>query len=396
MNEPCVDNYISIKRKPLFLVSLICIIYALIVVEWNYLEEGNYWGLAVLAVGYILGIIACVTCSLKRWSAVICIVILYLLVITVSIIFSNSQENILEDFIKNTSWCIMFIMAYQWGIYNINFRPVINIITYIVLPLLYVMYLDILSHTFFLGAEYGFRDAIIPIAVLSPFPLFLRNKKVRNAHLIIIIFLCLLSAKRSVILGVVLGVIVFLLKNYRSSNNKIKWIFTLLIITLISYISLSFFEADTGVFNIAFGRFQEMFDGDSSGRDSIATHVLNAYKISDGISQAFGHGSHSTVSFIGKLTHNDFLQVLYDYGFIALIVFVCLYIKLLIVGYKSFNNRHYPVIETSTYCYTIVLFVFLGMFNCFISSPQTFTLIIFVCGYIMGQYKYLNISYRNE
>lgn len=383
------------KTNKLMYLTILCMLYALIVVEWNYYEERSLYGMLILTIGYLLGTISCFKHLPKKLPAIIIIAIIYGFFLTISILCSNIEINFFQDLIRNSTWIIMFCMSYIWGIKNYNFNIVVNTICYFVLPLMYLIYLFILTKTFFIGLEFGFRDAIIPVAVLSPIPLLSPNNKIRNTHVGIIVFLTLLSAKRSVILGVILGLIVYFSKFYRDSRYKKKIVLWFILIgTGLSGLFM-WGNLKLDIFNIAFSRFEDMLDGNSSGRDNLAEVILGKYSESDIFTQLLGHGSHTTIAIVDKLTHNDFLQVLYDYGLIPLIFFLIMYVILIFKGYILYFNFDYLKKRSAIYCYTLVSFIFFGMFNCYISNPQTFTLSMVIFGYLIGQFQYLKNKHYN-
>ena len=166
------------RTNILMYLAILCMLYALIVVEWNYYEERSLYGILILTIGYLLGTISCIKHLPKKLPAIVIISIIYGFFLTASIFYSNIEINFFQDLIRNSTWIIMFCMSYIWGIKNYNFNIVVNTVCYFVLPLIYLIYLFILTKTFFIGLEFGFRDAIIPIAVLSPIPLFCSNNKI--------------------------------------------------------------------------------------------------------------------------------------------------------------------------------------------------------------------------
>lgn len=376
------------RSNSAMIVALICMLYALIVVEWNYYEEKSLYGLFILSIGFVLGLFSGFNKSSKSQPPIYKTVIIYGLLLIVSIIFSPVDINPIQDIIRNTTWVVMFCMCYKWGYKNYDFSSAIRIINYIVLPILYIIYLYILVKTFFVGVDHGFRDAIIPIAVLTPFVLLNKKSRIRNIQIVIISFLTLLSAKRSIILGVVMGLLVYFFMTYKDSRNKLKILILLSVVFLVVICLYTFGYLNLEIFDIAIYRFDEMLNGDSNGRDAIAEIVLKDYNNSDFLLQLFGHGSHTTVNIVGKLAHNDFLQVLYDYGLIPLIFFVIIYIQLIIIGLKAFFTYTFARKDCAVYCYTLISFIFFGMFNCYISSPQTFTLSMVIFGYLIGQFQF--------
>lgn len=381
----------STNNDFLMVASFVCIIYALFVLEWDYLDDTkNHHSTEILSVGYFLGIISCITHAIRPNSYIIRLSFVYLFIILISIAISPPIDDtiVLFDMIKNSTWIVALYMAYIWGVKNYNFKIALIFVNYIALPLLYIVYYLILTKTFFSGEYYGFRDAIFAIAVLTPFPLFCENNKVRNMHIIIFLLLIILSAKRSVIIGVVLGLMIFFSKVFKDSRHKSRILILLTIAIFAVIIFVSFSNINFDIFSLVISRFDAMEDGNTNGRDSIMDVVLASFYNSDVLTQLLGHGSQSTILVVGKLAHNDFLQVLYDYGIISLFLIVAIYILLIREGYRAYFKYSFAQKDASIFCFNLVLFICLGMLNCYISSPRTFTVTMFIFGYLIGQFRY--------
>ena len=75
-------------------------------------------------------------------------------------------------------------------------------------------------------------------------------------------------------------------------------------------------------------RFEAMNEDEGNGRLDIYSDVFVQYLDSDLFSQLFGHG-YNMVSVVlkGPSAHNDFLEVLYDYGIIGFIILsICMFV----------------------------------------------------------------------
>lgn len=209
------------QNRPIMIVPLMCIIYALITLELDYIDTSNHFTMPILAIGYVLGVYVCVTTPFKiRKPLEIRLSIIYGLIVVFSICLNPTDEPVINDIIKNTVWIVLFYMGYLWSAQNYNFDKTINIINYGILPIAFILYYIILSKTFFMGAYYGYRDAIFSIAVLSPFALFSNKKILRYALIMVSLILIILSAKRSVILGTIIGLIIYILKLYKGTTKK--------------------------------------------------------------------------------------------------------------------------------------------------------------------------------
>ena len=83
-----------------------------------------------------------------------------------------------------------------------------------------------------------------------------------------------------------------------------------------------------------FSRFSSISEDKGSGRDIVWRNVLDTYSKSPVLEKIIGHGHYSAIIVnrghnIDLSAHNDFLEVLFDYGIIGLILYLLLHIYLI-------------------------------------------------------------------
>ena len=69
-------------------------------------------------------------------------------------------------------------------------------------------------------------------------------------------------------------------------------------------------------------RIELTLEGSSSGRDYIYAKIWGAWEGSNILFQTIGHGPISTLSAAPNYAHNDWLELLYDFGFIGLLLYI--------------------------------------------------------------------------
>lgn len=216
------------------------------------------------------------------------------------------------------------------------------------------------------------NDAIFGVIVYFPFVMMMNRRKwLKYILYILIMALAFMSLKRSIIITVVVSSIIYLLLTNHKEMFK-KWYFWLAVIGII-YVGMYLY--DTMGEMIAY-RFSTMEEGGGSGRNVIYERIINAFKQSDLGDIIFGHGFMSVISINDwKLAHNDFLQLLYDYGVIGLTLFVCFLLSLCFLAIKKYKYRKVLVVANTyeSFVFAISFYILLCVFNCFIYSKTWMT-----------------------
>ena len=88
-------------------------------------------------------------------------------------------------------------------------------------------------------------------------------------------------------------------------------------------------------------RFHAIEDDEGSGRTELYDVILNSFSNSSFISQMFGHGYRSVISILdGVPAHNDFLEILYDFGIVPLTVYVIILLKFVRLCFYRLMRHH--------------------------------------------------------
>lgn len=370
------------------------LLYSIFLLEFDYIDPGNHYGYPIMSLGYVVGLSFILFSKSSGQNALKTITALYALSVVFSCLVVNTDGGFfqaLTDIIKNTEWVIIFALAYYVGVKYNSLDFLSNFISYFLLPVIYVLYYFVLTRTFFVGEEQGFRDAIFPVLMLTPFVL-LRKNKLKYVHIVISLALVLISAKRSAIIAIVLAYSIYFIINYSVFGRKQASKRLRLLIPMVLIVGILYYLSTRGLFGIGLERFRAINDDAGSGRNLIYGPLLNSFYQSSLWEQIFGHGTGSTKAVVDKLAHNDFLQVLYDYGLISLALFTVIYIGFIRMAFKMRRKIDEFRDEYSVYIYNLILFIVIGFLNCFISSPHVFSASILCFGYIIGRFYSLNKS----
>lgn len=368
------------------------LLYSVFLLEFDYIDPGNHYGFLIMSLGYVVGLFFVLFVKSPGKLGLKTMITLYAFSVVFSCLIVNANGGslqVLTDIIKNTEWVIVFVLAYYVGAKNGSLSFFSNLVSYFLLPVIYVLYYLVLTRTLFVGEEQGFRDAIFPVLMLTPFALLQQNK-LRFLHIVISLALVLISAKRSAILAILLAFFAYFIINFSILGKKQAAKRLKILIPMVLIVGFLYYLSTKGLFSMGLDRFRAINDDSGSGRDLIYGPLLNSFEQSSFWEQVFGHGTGSTRAVVGKLAHNDFLQVLYDFGVISLALFTIIYFSFIQMAFKMRRRIDEFREEYSVYIYNLILFVVIGFLNCFVSSPHVFSASTLCFGYILGRYYSLN------
>lgn len=274
------------------------------------------------------------------------IIILWSIYVSTNVVFLS--ENFFLDFIRVNLWTTSYLAAFCLIMNNKErFGTFVNLfsLVFIYSTAMFVVIKLTQMRFFGLGAQ---TNVVFCVLTVLPWALFKDNKKLKILFLFVTLLAVVFSSKRSASIILVLSFIPIIIIIFPSKRIGAKQIVTFIVIGIAALLTL-FYVNDTYLDNRLFDRFSDLSEDGGSGRDQIWEYVLNAYQNSDFTDQVFGHG-HYKVSLLGHATaaHNDFIEVLYDYGFIGLIIYLAIHISIIIniVRFrkkKRFFSNHYTV-----------------------------------------------------
>lgn len=161
------------------------------------------------------------------------------------------------------------------------------------------------------------------VAALPLLGLFFRKKYALYLLLLVCMYFVILGAKRGAIISMVLMMTVFVYFFFR--DNAVKNKFRAVILSVVSLGILSFFVYYTYQGN---EYLQFRIDGMREGSDESGDlrvyyyHIIwETWKQSDVSHLLFGYGFNQSISIAGNYAHNDWLEIMADFGLVG----ICLY-----------------------------------------------------------------------
>lgn len=216
------------------------------------------------------------------------------------------------------------------------------------------------------------------------------NRSYRNLSMVLAVLISTASTKRAGTLALILGLFIMLVVEAHiqgTLNQRWKKYLKIMLLILIGTIMVFYLES-TGRIQIL-DRFARLGDDGGSGRDVIWLIVLNAYHSSGLVQRLFGHGFQSVYYILRpggfyRFAHNSYIEYLYDYGTVGLILLLVFIIALIVstIDMVRRKARFAPVM-----CLLLVISVFWGMFSYFFEESNIIMPVAVAYGVILGMDK---------
>lgn len=262
-------------------------------------------------------------------------------------------------------FAVMVILTF----YYFGLKNNINNSSWILLILFYAIALLFFSkrQNYLLG--YNEEGTLVANAYYSlcllPLILIYHKKKLSAIPFIITIAVILFSGKRAGILAVgIMLPMYYLTFSKKVVRNVSNVLILILIVITLNYI-YNFFEKTYNLDMLS--RLANIVEDGGSNRDIIWTGIFDRIINSNSVNFLFGHGYKRVFRDFGGEAHNDFLQVFYEYGLFALVMYISFYISLFKLWLKM-QNKKYPYAKN--FLMSIVAALFMAMFSFFIVEPR--------------------------
>ncbi len=216
------------------------------------------------------------------------------------------------------------------------------------------------------------------VILFLPWLLSLKNSLLRNILLAAVILMVVFSAKRGAMLAVLISTAIYLYYTYiKGSGKGMSVSGIMLAIVLAIGAAYGFIIINESSDGYLIGRFESIEDDQGSGRLEIYEEVLSMFSKSSIEYKLMGHG-HNMVKPLNKLdlsSHNDYLEALFNYGVIGLILLLMILREMFIRARRLYKLKSSSFTH---YVSAIVIFVFMTMVSHIILYP---TYIIFLMSY---------------
>lgn len=214
----------------------------------------------------------------------------------------------------------------------------------------YYLVLLIGAYVFFsamIRKQFSSQSNMIYFLILAvPIVLLNCNSKWRFRILLLTSFLALLSLKRSMILAIILFWVIYGFKYLFRKGRKSLAIAMSVVFIGVAYSAVGVIDNFTSG-GLSSRTVDYEKEDITNGREHIYEITWNMIVNSSSVHLIFGHGHNAVLrdSPLQISAHNDYLEIIYDYGFIALILYLGLWIyviKQLIFHYRKDTEYFVP------------------------------------------------------
>ena len=289
-------------------------------------------------------------------------------------------------------WPLLYVASYDYFYYNKNFGNEKNIKLLLTIFMIIFVLFSIQNLIIHLSGNGNDGEVIFPIySALFFFPLYYIFVNKSKLVLAVSIVLIVCSTKRAGLLSIVFALIFYLLSTIQleddstKKKDKTSSIFFALamvfigIISIIELLNLDIIE-----------RFMNIKEDGGSGRELIWSLVIDEFNVSTIWEKLFGHGYHAVTivtseSVIGReiLAHNDYLEILFDYGIVGLI--------LIILWILTIAKKYITVFKTKDetlpiYSFILIIFVIISFLSYLLIQSKLILTMMIVLGFLNGNY----------
>jgi len=295
--------------------------------------------------------------------------------------FTNGPERVM---FKNMLAAILpFYPAYYFSKGKILKIKDLNIFSLCLLPVIIFQFMSV--NSFILSqVDAGNTDIVNNVAYsfvgLIPYVFLIKkNRFIALGMLVIITYFIIQGAKRGAILVGLTGMVLFIVFQIKRDINDHK--FSSLVLIPVIFILMGYFAYRSFANNdFLIGRINQMLEGDTSNRGFTYGSILDAWYNSDNILQLiFGYGFAASLKIAGGFAHNDWLELLSNFGILG----IASYIILFIAAIKSWIQDDFAPDNRFLLGTIIIMWFFTTLISMSYTSEVAFMQSIML-GYLFG------------
>lgn len=377
-----------------YFFSILFILFVYFGINNNYNSEestlnGFFCAIINLAIEIISLLFIVTNWKYLSFTPIKAIVTLWIFFVVISQIMSflagnGGISNVFINIVYVLYWPLCFLFASVFAyVYPMKLNKFVNLflLCFIESLILYVIILNTKGIFSYMDLESS-NEIYYPL-LFSPWLLMLKNEKVKFLCFVLLGIAVLYSTKRSALLAYVLIAVPYYIQlGQRIFRTRF---FALFLLVFLAIGSVAVFDRiDSLMDNRLTTRIENVGEDRGSGRLDIWNEVVKQQKCSSFTEWIFGHGHNSVQKYVivfgkGFSAHNDYLQVLFDYGIFSLLLifsFLFLLIK------RLFRLYHTKSIYFIPYYASIVLFLVLTMVSHLIKYPTYFVFLTIFWGAI--------------
>ena len=338
-------------------------------------------GLIVVAMLFVLCQLSTVlTSGLNR------LVISFMLTCLIStFLYGNPDMALLKQIVFIVFWEAMLILFYLLSCNDNN--TIYECKLFYIILLVPITILVLFSNTLRGSLSYGItrtgNNLFFYILATLPWLMTSRDRLFRLICVLFVLVMSVLTLKRSAMIISVINVIIFVFSNYYDRKGNEKKSVLLGTVTIVIGLGLLFMANDIGG-GVAKERIDNIEEDEGSGRIERYEDVLRLIRDEGNVGAIiFGHGYRTVETELGESAsaHNDFLEVMYDYGVVGLFLFLLIHFALIkrILILRRIGSSYYE-----GYMMSYVIFLMMGMVSHLVIYPTYFVFLTSYWGAVEG------------
>lgn len=226
-------------------------------------------------------------------------------------------------------------------------------------------------------------NASVVFAMLLPSALLLKSQKLTFILTGICIFFLLNGAKRGNIIASIIPLILLMIHLFKK-NRKTFW---KRLAFLIVIVGTAIWVYDLILSNdYLLKRYHQTLSGNSSHRDVIYSTMWNLWSSKSDLWQFFfGYGYDGSILYggLGRYAHNDWLEILVDYGLLGFLIYVSIFVSMVPLYRQAKKGVFKQVILAITAVWFVKACVSMGFVG------ETMFILALPFAYVMG-HSYIN------
>ncbi len=207
----------------------------------------------------------------------------------------------------------------------------------------------------------GRLNSIFYVLLLLPAILCIDNEQRKNILLFLFAFCTVISLKRTALIIFVTCFFIYLFIEKKTSFKKIIFI----IFSIVVFISLvNFIQNNLNIDMMS--KLMNIVEDGGSGRSDIYITLIREF-FNRPFSDIFcGGGIYAVIDIVGGTAHNDFLEIIYDFGILGFFAYIAIYVNLIntYLNMKAYHYKYRNQFLTSLTC-----FFFMSIFSHVIMIP---------------------------
>lgn len=198
------------------------------------------------------------------------------------------------------------------------------------------------------------------VLIFLPFIMLISKKLWRTVFLGILLIMTITSFKRGAIITLPMMLIVYFYLKSKLQNNMRSFLKNIIVFVLILLPILMIVDSKSN--NFLSSRFQSEELKGGSGRDVLYETAIHSIMDRDFATFVIGTGSGSSVKLLGTGAHNEWLEILFSFGFIGIILYVSFFASLI----AKFRYLKRIKSEYSPHFAMVIVYIFMvGLFGAF-------------------------------